>query len=419
MGEISSIGRPGLIAAQRHLTECPHCGAFNRLPPAEALGHHFCHRCDHRLYRQAPHWLRQALAYILAGLLLFVVSNLNPFLSIRMADQVIDSTLLSGVQALLARDEVLLAALVFLTIFLLPLLELLVFCYLLLSRLSHRPWVGSSYLLAAICRLQHWNMLEVFLLAVLVASVKLSSIAEVVPGPGLYSFLAVVLLLSAANVVINRRALWEQIDGNDYFVRGSGERMRGCGACHALVGSSLTRCPRCHGAVSGRIDHSLQKTWAYLLAAVVLYIPANTLPMMFTTSLGKVQSDTILSGALHLLTSGQWPLALVVFVASILVPIGKIIVLVYLLLRVQWPTPARLQHRTRLYRLTGLVGRWSMVDVYVVILLMALVQFGIFANVEPGGAALAFGGVVVLTMLAAEAFDPRLLWDGVAREQSD
>lgn len=411
--QITSFNPSRLIAAKRSLTECPHCGAFNRLPPSDDPGHHFCHRCDFRLYRQRSHWLRHALAYVLSGLLLFVISNLNPFLSVRMADQVMETTLLSGVQALLHRGEELLAALVFLTIFLLPLLELLVFSYLLLSRLNHRAWPGSSYLMSAICRLQHWNMLEVFLLAVLVATVKLSSIADVVPGPGLYCFLAVVLLLSGANVVMNRRALWEQIDGNDYFVTVSGETMRGCSSCGALVGSRLPRCPRCHLPVNGRIPHSLQKTWAYLLAAMVLYIPANTLPMMFTTSLGQVQSDTIFSGALYLLKTGQWPLALVVFVASIMVPIGKIIVLIYLLIRARRPTPVRLMHRARLYRLTELVGRWSMVDVYVVILLMALVQFGIIANVEPGGAALSFGGVVVLTMLAAESFDPRLLWDGV------
>lgn len=416
--QFSRKHRAGLIAARRHLTECAQCGAFNRLPPLDQPGHHFCHRCDHRLYRHSPNWLNQALVYVATGLLLFVISNLYPFLSIHMADQTINTTLLSGVSALLARDEVLLAALVVLTIVLLPLLELLIFTYLLLSRRNRYPWPGSSYLLAAVCRLQHWNMLEVFLLAVLVASVKLTSIAEVLPGPGLYCFLAVVLLLSAANVTINQRDLWEQIDGNDYFVTCSDERMRGCTHCGALVGCSLSRCPRCHGAVSRRIEQSLQKTWAFLAAALVLYIPANTLPMMFTTSLGKEQSDTIFTGAVYLLKTGQWPLALVVFVASILVPIGKIIVLIYLLLRAHRPTPVRLLHRTKLYRITQVVGRWSMVDVYVVILLMALVQFGIIANVEPGGAALAFGGVVVLTMLAAESFDPRLLWDGVERDQT-
>ena len=146
---------------------------------------------------------------------------------------------------------------------------------------------------------------------------------------------------------------------------------------------------------------------------MVLYLPANLLPMMQVTSLGQTRSDTILSGAEFLLASGMWPLALIVFVASILVPFVKMAILVYLLISVQFGSRFRPLDRTRLYRLTEFVGRWSMVDIYVVAILVALVNLGNIAAIRAGPGALFFGAVVVLTMFAARTFDPRLIWDGM------
>ena len=145
----------------------------------------------------------------------------------------------------------------------------------------------------------------------------------------------------------------------------------------------------------------------------MLYLPANLLPIMHVTSLGRTRSDTILSGAEFLLVSGMWPLALVVFVASILIPLLKMVILAYLLVSVQRRWQTRPLDRTRLYRFTEFVGRWSMVDIFVVTVLVALVQLGAVADVEAGAGALYFAAVVVMTMLAAIAFDPRLIWDNV------
>lgn len=173
------------------------------------------------------------------------------------------------------------------------------------------------------------------------------------------------------------------------------------------------RCARCRSTLHPRIPRSLSRTWALLIAAVMLYLPANLLPIMHVTALGQTRSDTILSGAEFLLVSGMWPLALIVFVASILVPIAKIITLVYLLVSVQRGSVSRPLDRTRLYRMTEFVGRWSMVDIFVVTILVALVHLGALAQIEAGSGALYFAGVVILTMFAARTFDPRLIWDKV------
>ena len=170
-------------------------------------------------------------------------------------------------------------------------------------------------------------------------------------------------------------------------------------------------CPRCGAPVHARKPRSLERTWAFLVAAIVCYLPANLLPIMKITSLGRAQADTVLSGVIYLLTHGMWPLAVVVFTASVFVPILKITILVGLLVSVQRGAAWRPVERTRLYRITETIGRWSMVDVFVVTILVALVHLGNLASVEAQPGAVFFGAVVVLTMLAAESFDPRLIWD--------
>ena len=180
-------------------------------------------------------------------------------------------------------------------------------------------------------------------------------------------------------------------------------------------------CPRCGSHVRFRNPGSIGQSWAFLIAAIILYIPANTLPMMLTSSLFGSSDDTIISGVLFLWEDGSWYLALIVFVASILVPLGKMLALVVLLLSVQIPgvelTPGRRARLARTYRIIASIGRWSMLDIYVVALLATVVQLTALASVRAGPAALAFGAVVVLTMLATESFDPRLIWD--ATEETD
>ena len=172
-------------------------------------------------------------------------------------------------------------------------------------------------------------------------------------------------------------------------------------------------CPRCGAALHPRKPDSLTRTWALVISAAICYVPANMLPIMKVTSLGNTQADTILSGVIYLLVHGMWPLALVVFIASVFVPLAKLIILVYLLISVQRRSQWRPVDRTRLYRLTEAVGRWSMVDIYVVTIMVALVKLGNLATIEAQAGAIFFGAVVVITIVAAMSFDPRLIWDNL------
>lgn len=159
-----------------------------------------------------------------------------------------------------------------------------------------------------------------------------------------------------------------------------------------------------------RHHHSIQYTWALVIAAAILYIPANALPVLTTTTLGSSESDTIVSGVVYLYQSGSWPLALIVLVASVMIPLGKLVALGYLLVTVQRGSAKNNHDRTRLYRLIEFIGRWSMLDVFVDAFIVALVQLDPLMSVAPGPGVVFFMAVVVLTMLAAHSFDSRLIW---------
>lgn len=189
-----------------------------------------------------------------------------------------------------------------------------------------------------------------------------------------------------------------------------------CGLVQRVTPGQPARCPRCDAHVHVRKPDSLSRSWALLLAAYVLYIPANLLPMMVTSTIFGVQEDTIMSGVVLFWTSGSWMLATIVFTASILVPLLKLFAMTYLLLTVGRRSVAEPESRTRLYRIVELIGRWSMLDVFVVALVVALVQIRSLASITAGAGTTAFGAVVVLTLLASRCFDSRLIWDHARQE---
>jgi len=190
-----------------------------------------------------------------------------------------------------------------------------------------------------------------------------------------------------------------------------------CPACGTLTRLSVQwletppRCQLCYAKLHSRKPMSLQRSWAWLLAGVMAYVPANVYPIMFTTVFGRSEPNTIVGGILVLIDLESYLVALVVFVASVVVPLMKFVAIAYLLISIHSNFGHRRYDRTRLYRLTEFIGRWSMIDVFVVAILAALVQVGSVAKIEPGIGATAFGAAVIFTMLSAISLDSRLIWD--------
>ena len=192
-----------------------------------------------------------------------------------------------------------------------------------------------------------------------------------------------------------------------------------CHLCCKLAPAEVHHCPRCGSAMHVRKNDSIQRTLALLFTACLLYIPANIYPIMYTDQLGTTEPSTILGGVILLINLGSIPVALVIFVFSVLVPSGKLMAMFYLVWTVERHSPLDPRQRSVMYRVTEFIGKWSMVDVFVVAILVALVHLGGLLVIRPGVAALCFAGVVIVTMIAAESFDSRLIWDNMEDKNSD
>jgi paraquat-inducible protein A len=268
-------------------------------------------------------------------------------------------------------------------------------------------------------RLRPWSMIEVFVFGVFVAYVKLGDLVHITLDAGVYALMALTVLVIWADSALDRELIWERLKGQDpagptaASTIGLAPEAVGCEVCGLvnMSGPGEQRCLRCDTVLHRRKPDSVARTWALVLAAAVLYVPANYYPVLTVMQLGAGSPSTIIGGVEELVSSGMYPLALLVFFASIAVPMLKLVGLTIMLVATQTGRSGWLRDRTKLYHVVRWIGRWSMIDIFMEALLGALVQFGNVITIEPGVGALAFCGVVILTMFAAETFDPRLMWD--------
>jgi paraquat-inducible protein A len=270
--------------------------------------------------------------------------------------------------------------------------------------------------------LHPWSMIEVYLLGVFVAYVKLTAFSTIVIGPACYALAALLLVMVAIDRMLSLDLVWEEIERRGLVAppaASDGSPLLLCEVCNlvAPVGPGNSPCPRCGAHRHPRKPESIVRAWALVTTALILYLPANIFPVMTVVSFGKGESDTILSGVEALFLGGMWPLALLVFFASITVPALKIVGLILLLITTQRGSRWRLRDRTTLYRIVEAIGRWSMIDIFMLSILAGLVQLGSVATIQPGVGAIAFASVVVITMFAAAAFDPRLMWDAAGENK--
>ncbi|HYZ34181.1 MAG TPA: paraquat-inducible protein A [Crenalkalicoccus sp.] len=395
------------------LAGCPDCGLIQRLPPLPAPGTTAaCTRCGAVLRRRRADPLRRPLAFALAGLALFSVAATLPLLDLDLYGRVREATLAALPAALQSEGWWELALVVAATVLLLPPVRLLMLTTVLAGlHLGHRGrWLRRLYRWQAAIR--RWAMPEVFMLGLGVAYSRLMALAEVTPGPALWATAAFMLAMLASDASMDEPAIWHAFDP-EATAHFPGIPCPACGlVTRAAPGTS---CPRCDAPLWPRKPASVTRTSALTAAAAMLYLPANLYPVMHITRLGRTEAPTILGGVQELLEAGMWPLAALVLVASIAVPVFKLVAIV-LMLRAARRGPRRPPLTlTRLYRFIEFIGRWSMIDIFMLSTLVALVQAELLARIVPGTGALCFGSVVVLTMLASASFDPRLMWDAARR----
>jgi paraquat-inducible protein A len=403
---------------QPQLRECPGCGLFQTVPPLAPGMTAQCARCPTTLRRTSSHRLDHIIALTVAAFVLLVVMCTTSLMSVETSGIKRTADLFSGPQELVRQNMAALGAVVVFVTVLAPLARLTGTLYVLIRVHERTPPRHLRRIFALAERLRPWSMIEVFVFGVFVAYVKLGDLVTIGLMTGVYALLALTFVLVWMDSALDREAVWERLDRRN--LSGGSQGLAGAIGCETcgLVSAPEPddeRCPRCESALHERKPNSVARTWALVIGAAIFYIPANYYPVLSVVQLGAGQPSTILGGVEELVRAGQYPLALLVFFASIAVPVLKLVGLSIMLVRIQTGRAGWLRDRTRLYHIVRFIGRWSMIDIFMESLLGALVAFGSVITIEPGVGALAFCAVVILTMFAAETFDPRLMWDAAAQ----
>ncbi|AGM45795.1 Intermembrane transport protein PqiA [Aeromonas hydrophila] len=379
-----------------------------------------CPRCGHTLSRHLPEQERRPIAYGFAAIIMFVLSNSFTFMSFSAKGVGQEMTFLQCITTLVDQGYLFLGAVLSLTLIGLPLVYI-GSIMLVLWRVDKDLHSNALRSLGRLlCRIKPWLMVDVFLIGVLISLVKLMGMADIKMGLSFWAFVGYTVLLIKMISSLDRMWLWQRLFGpselhgltvEDDEASAMTSGLVGCHICGALSEAGEHSCPRCGGKLHSRKPGGLNRTWALLFTSVILYVPANLYPIMDTVFLGDDSPSTILGGVVLLWAMGSYPIAAVIFIASVVVPLVKILALLWLCYMVQRGHGASPLGKLKLYRMTEFVGRWSMIDVFVVAILAGLIRLDNLMTIYPGPAAVAFAGVVLITMVAAMSFDSRLIWD--------
>jgi paraquat-inducible protein A len=399
-----------MSAVADSLRECGQCGLISVLPAQRLAFIAECPRCEHRLWRMKGGDFRFSIACGMAATLFYVFALAAPFLEISAYGRFQLANIRTGPITLAAQGFDAVALLVAAVTIIFPGLKLAILLITLLSAQHHMfPRRVCRFLFRWYGPLSPWAMIDVYLLGFLVAYSRLTGMAQVHLDTALYALIGMMVCLAAAESKLDPEAVWRALDQSAPMDVTA--PYTGCHHCGILNSREAAQCRRCEGVLHPRKPNSVMRSWSFLIAAACLYIPANLYPVMDITQAARLQDFTIFGGIAELMAYGLWPLAGLVFLASIVIPLSKILMLGALLIRTQLHSPRRLLPRTRAFRFIDFIGRWSMIDVFMISILVALVRFGAFANVQADTGAPCFAAVVVLTMFAVETFDPRLMWD--------
>ncbi|MDW6003929.1 paraquat-inducible protein A [Vibrio mangrovi] len=389
------------------LRHCHGCELPVITPPVQRGKNAYCPRCGTQLYRGGQPSFSGNLALALTCLILFIPAYGFDFLSIHLLGSELKASVFLGVFSLFQSGFPIVAGLVLFCGVIAPfaMCSSVVLAHTALYYRHHRLLILALKLME---RLRIWSMIDVFLVSVVVACFKLRDYADIFVSPALYGFILLQILSVILMGRISVRRYWEKWQSESTYDEANGENY--CSHCH-LSQNNHEFCIRCSTSLLPGKRNSIQKTWALLTAAAICIFPANLLPMSILFSSGKRLEDTIFSGVVNLIQLNMAEIAVVIFVASILVPAIKIIGLAYLLIATQFSAHSYQRQRMFLYFLLKWIGKWSMIDLFVIAIMLTLVDRGQLLDFTPGTGATAFALVVIFTMLATTQFDPRLIWE--------
>lgn len=399
---------------------CPDCGTLEDLPPLPRRGAAVCLLCEANLEKTSGRSVVAALACSTATFLLLFPSNLLPLVHIHLFGMHAENVTAAGVRILFEHGWIFLAALSGLMVVVLPFFRFGLLTAVLASlRLGYRPsWVAPAFRWAV--WLDPWAMLDVYLLASCVGIFRLTHVGELHLSiePGGMCFVAAALLTMLSRATLDQRTVWRAIGGEVELE--AGDEAISCTTCDIVqpVAREGERCPRCGAKLYARKPDAISRTSALLIASFILFFPANIYPMNVSTQLGEPHDYTIFTGVRELFLAGLWPLGIVIFCTSILIPVAKVFAIGWCVLSVRQRSNRHLKRKTRIFRAVAELGRWSKTDPWVIVFFVPLMNFGILGSQDAGLGATAFLLMTFLTMLASLTFDPRLMWDAADEERA-
>jgi paraquat-inducible protein A len=369
-----------------------------------------CRRCDSTLAGPATGRVESPLALAGGALLLLLAAIAWPLMTVSSLGAERQSWLHTCVSALWDQGFLSLAALVAAFTVALPCVYLLMLIWVLLAlRFEFGGPLGSLF--RWVQHLRPWMMIEVYLVGCFVAYSRIKVVATIEIGVGGWCLLGASLLFLLTLTQLDERTVWESLPVDAAI--GKGNETIACTVCDLIVTGAVDggHCPRCAATLHVRKPDAFRRTTALVITGFLLYVPANVIPVLTTVRLGRSDENTILSGVLELVHNDLWPLAIIVFSASIILPLLKLCGLTWMLIATHLRSRRLLVGRTRFYRMIDLVGRWSNIDVFAVSVLIAALRFGALTEVHAGTGLVAFAAVVIITMVATSVFDTRLMWD--------
>ena len=394
---------------------CPQCDTLFSMPEVKSSQSAHCPRCNAKILNGRDWSMTRLTAMAVTMILLMPFAFGMSLIDIRLLGTNISASLLGGILQMTEQGHVISASMVAFCSVGAPVTLVAAIIYLFFGQ---RLGMNLRPVLLMLDRLKEWVMLDIYLVGIAVASIKVQDYADLQLGTGLLAYIVLTVLSLVTLIHLNVEQLWRRFYPQPE-PQVTPEKLQVCLNCHHTgLADQRGRCPRCHTPLRFRRRHSLQKSWAALIASIIFLLPANLLPISVIYLNGSRQEDTIFSGILSL-GSGNIPVAAVVFIASILVPFTKVIVLLTLLLSIHYKCEQGLKTRIRLLRVVKWVGRWSMLDLFVIALTMSLVNRDQLLAFTMGPAAFYFGSAVILTILAVEWLDSRLLWDAHATGNAD
>lgn len=399
-------------ALPAHTLDCPECGKRVNVPRL-LQGHTAnCPRCGHMLVRVEGNPFWTPLAYAAASLIVMAFAYTMMYVTVSLAGVTSILTLPEMMRQLILQDFGFLAEVMFVLTFGSPLLFLLLGIYVYTALVWEKPFPGLLYATRVLVRLRHVIMVDVFFISTLVAYIKLDTVSVVVFGEAFYLMPVLAVLLLRTSVSMPQHWVYYQIHrilGHSAVQTASDNRIC-CSRCLYFRDEGEDDCGVCGVDLYRRRPKSLSLSLAFLIAAFVLYFPANFFPIMISSNPTALEINTILNGIVYMWEDGDRLIAVIIFSASVVVPVAKIAAMLVLIWSAYFSPPLPAAKMTLMYRITESIGRWSMIDIFVIIILMSAFHTHT-ARVVPGEASVYFCLVVVLTMLSAYFFDPRLIWD--------